>query len=684
MSVRDVIVRLFGDDKDLTAKLDNADRRISEFARSNPTAKLSVNDDNAKLILDDLKAKLTDYGRMSETARLRVDDVQALAAIDRLDLKMMMAGKKLDSLGKNMDLSGLARARSEVDAIGRSISGIGRGNGLLGKLFGGGGGGGGGIGGIAGNLAGDAGGSVGKDALSSVGGASNYLTGGAIAALIGLAMTIAPSVIPFALGGGVGLGGALGALTLGRTGGQKILADQQALAAARASIAGSKSGGSPSQLLALHQAQKQLAHDQGLYGGLLPFNSAVTRLGHSALGSFLSALNYGGTVRGPHGGERPGTSFLSGITGIVNQIGPFLKSIGPELGQMLKASLPFVQSFVKIMEQFAKTVMPAVTQSMKEFQPYLPQMVQAFLALSQGIAGFIKALGPGMQASVTLFKGLMVGVKYALIAIGYVATALAVQFANVFHTIRLDAHALAHAFDVVRHDIAAAFDWVVKRVRQDVDHVTNSLDHWRHDIAHVFDDIRHDISSIWDEIWNNTVGRVIRGVHDVEHWFHTMPPALKGTLAALPGDMLRIGENIMFGLLHGLEHIGATVLGWISNFVSSIPGKFMSLLGIHSPSKVMHDIGLNIGQGLALGIENSGGAVQLAASRLALGIPTVFNSRNIHHGRVNAGGAMAGATQIIISAEGDELLRAIVRALRYEIKTNGGGNVQQHLGWGSV
>lgn len=40
--------------------------------------------------------------------------------------------------------------------------------------------------------------------------------------------------------------------------------------------------------------------------------------------------------------------------------------------------------------------------------------------------------------------------------------------------------------------------------------------------------------------------------------------------------------------------------------------------------------------------------------------------------------------ELIISAQGDDLVTAIVKALRYEIRTEGGGNVQRHLGWGST
>lgn len=49
-----------------------------------------------------------------------------------------------------------------------------------------------------------------------------------------------------------------------------------------------------------------------------------------------------------------------------------------------------------------------------------------------------------------------------------------------------------------------------------------------------------------------------------------------------------------------------------------------------------------------------------------------------------AGVNPGGQIHLVISGQGDELVKAIVKSLRYEIRANGGGNVQGHLGWGSA
>jgi hypothetical protein len=526
---------------------------------------------------------------------------------------------------------------------------------ILGGMFGlrgGGGGGGGGLGGAAGGAAGAAGsaGGAGSGILSSLAGASNAYTGAGIAGLLALAASVSPAVIPFGLGGLVGGGAAFGAYSMGSTAHQKILQLQQSLLTAKG----------PTRAYDL----QQIAHLQKNYGPELGLYGQVGKVGHAALGTFNSALtsNAPGTT---------GTSFISGLDGILKQIGGFVKTIGPELGSMFRASIPFVSAFVKILEQFAKAIMPALTQSMKAFTPYLPQMIHAFAILSQGIASFIKDLGPGMKNATTVFTAVMVGVKGILIGLAYTMDGLAWFFAHFGHNVMTTAHNLRQAWDQVRHDTAVAFDTVR--------HIIATA---YHDIRVVFDALRHDAAAIWDAMWSNTVGRVERGVNDVVKWLVSMRTRGVGVLKALPGDLLRIGEQAMMGLLHGLESAGASVLSYVGNFVSSIPGKFMSLLGIHSPSTVMHEIGLNIGRGLSLGMDHASGSVLTSAARLARGIPMSFG-HPYGPSRGHGGGGNGQAT-LVVTAEGGDLVKAIVKALRYDIKNNGGGNVQNYLGWGSA
>lgn len=81
-------------------------------------------------------------------------------------------------------------------------------------------------------------------------------------------------------------------------------------------------------------------------------------------------------------------------------------------------------------------------------------------------------------------------------------------------------------------------------------------------------------------------------------------------LASLPGRMLSIGANIVNGIVNGIKNkigsIGSSLLSGVNDALNAVKSK----LGIHSPSRVFRDqIGVMIGRGLALGIDDSTAAV---------------------------------------------------------------------------
>lgn len=78
------------------------------------------------------------------------------------------------------------------------------------------------------------------------------------------------------------------------------------------------------------------------------------------------------------------------------------------------------------------------------------------------------------------------------------------------------------------------------------------------------------------------------------------------TLSSLPGRMLSIGANIVSGIVSGIQSklgsIASSLLSGVNDAISAVKSK----LGIHSPSRLMRDeVGVMIGRGMALGIDDS-------------------------------------------------------------------------------
>lgn len=97
------------------------------------------------------------------------------------------------------------------------------------------------------------------------------------------------------------------------------------------------------------------------------------------------------------------------------------------------------------------------------------------------------------------------------------------------------------------------------------------------------------------------------------------------SFAALPAKMIEIGGQIIDGLWQGIQAKWESLKANVTGLGNSIVGWFKSPFDIHSPSRVMHEIGVNIMQGLGLGIESETAKVVGAANAATDGITTAMN-----------------------------------------------------------
>lgn len=102
---------------------------------------------------------------------------------------------------------------------------------------------------------------------------------------------------------------------------------------------------------------------------------------------------------------------------------------------------------------------------------------------------------------------------------------------------------------------------------------------------------------------------------------------------ALPAKMMEIGGQIIDGLWQGIQAKWESVKAGVSGIADSITTSIKSTLGIHSPSRVMHEVGQNIMDGL-----NNG-----------------MHSVDVKSGVVGVAGEIEGAFQDIGSSIGDAL-----------------------------
>lgn len=99
-------------------------------------------------------------------------------------------------------------------------------------------------------------------------------------------------------------------------------------------------------------------------------------------------------------------------------------------------------------------------------------------------------------------------------------------------------------------------------------------------------------------------------------------------LASLPSRMLQLGKNAISGFINGISSLIGRVRSVIANVAATVKNGIQSALGIRSPSRVLMELGGNVGEGFAIGIENTLAKIQRQAQLMSqAAIPSILPSR---------------------------------------------------------
>lgn len=94
--------------------------------------------------------------------------------------------------------------------------------------------------------------------------------------------------------------------------------------------------------------------------------------------------------------------------------------------------------------------------------------------------------------------------------------------------------------------------------------------------------------------------------------------------AELPARMIEIGGQIIDGLWQGIKVKATEVKDGIANIAGGMVDSIKAKLGIHSPSRVMHGVGVNIMEGLGNGMESMAGGISSIADSIGQTIGSAF------------------------------------------------------------
>lgn len=115
-------------------------------------------------------------------------------------------------------------------------------------------------------------------------------------------------------------------------------------------------------------------------------------------------------------------------------------------------------------------------------------------------------------------------------------------------------------------------------------------------------------------------------------------------IAGIAPNMAKAAHEIIMGLVNGVQNGVGQVKQAAENLAANVLGPIKDFLGIRSPSTEMHDVGVNVGEGLILGMVATQGDV--AATGEALGSALAAGVEAGTAGLANGFGAKVGASLI--------------------------------------
>lgn len=324
-------------------------------------------------------------------------------------------------------------------------------------------------------------------------------------------------------------------------------------------------------------------------------------------------------------------SVLPALIPIIISLGRVLISLAPLLamvGQLIAAVLvPAVQLLTPLITLVA-TVLATLIGWLATAIVWIVKIVTAFLQWTQIVAfvsGIVKAIAGFFQWLFQLLIGgsivpdLVNGViRYfqLLLSVGAaIFNALRSVLAAIWNGILATAQAIWNTFQNV---IQAAWNAAVALVRAGINSVKASIA------------LLAAIPGQVAGFLNSMVSAFRNGVSNAVSTVRELPGRIAGALGGLGSLLVGAGRDAIQGLINGIGSMAGAVMDKARSIANSVKNAIAGALKIGSPSKIMMDMGLDVGAGLVLGIDKSLRDAVAAADRLAqsviAGMPTDFSA----------------------------------------------------------
>lgn len=369
-----------------------------------------------------------------------------------------------------------------------------------------------------------------------------------------------------------------------------------------------------------------------------------------------------------------GTMDFSALTNLAQAILPALKSgFQTFLGYVTPAIQPLLNAFVNLWNAI---------------QPIVNVIASSLMPVFQILGAFLGGFVSGVMGALTTAFNVLAGVARVLTPVIQFVGSVIQALAPIFVTVAGFIGQLMGQFvgfngvlGVVGKVVSSVFSGIIgfgSRLFGSLSGVFNNIANGFRIMGSSLGSVGSGISNTFNSIIGfagRMVSGIIGAVSGVAGRIASHFSGVFGAISRAIGNVTDIGANIVNGIAQGIRGAWGSVTSAIGALTDMIPKKIRSLLGIHSPSRVMRDmVGKFIPQGIAVGMTSQEGFISSHAQKLKDQL--IGSMSNISLPSIGlAGGSLAAAgkststtsNQVTINVNGanpDSVVPQIKRELR--------------------
>ncbi|UXE04021.1 tape measure protein [Mycobacterium phage Deloris] len=283
---------------------------------------------------------------------------------------------------------------------------------------------------------------------------------------------------------------------------------------------------------------------------------------------------------------------LSQLAPVITALTPAFTTLASTLGTLLTGAL---QALGPILTQVATLLGGVIKTALDSLQPILPGLIQNFATLSSTL---VTQLGPFLPQLATAF-GQLVGavIQLAPMIMSQLVPAfiqLVPKIAELMPSIVSLVQSFANLMPVVL-PLASALLSVAGAVIQVGVSIGGALIGALANLTGIITGVIAKVSE-----W---VSSFASGAQTIAAKAAELPGMIQSALANLMEIGLSAGKNLVQGLINGIGSMIGAAVSKAKSLASSVAGAVTDFLGIHSPSKLFEQFGINTGQGYAIGLD---------------------------------------------------------------------------------